>query len=195
MTDIVVHELCKSFGDKQVLQNFSVVFPAGIISGIAGPSGSGKTTLLRLLLGLETPDSGRIEGVPDRAAVVFQEDRLFEEFTPMANVLAVLPGKSALHRQRTRDCLCALGLSGSLSLPVHSLSGGMKRRVAIARALLAPGELLALDEPFTGLDAATRDVVITLLQSLRRERTTLLITHDPDALRALAHCTVTLTPG
>ena len=86
--------------------------------------------------------------------------------------------------------LTALGLADSLSLPVRALSGGMKRRVSIARAVLAPGPLLVLDEPFTGLDRTTKAVVLDYLKRYTQGRTLLLVTHDPAERDALAHSTL-----
>ena len=77
MEGIVMDRLCKSYGDKAVLQDFSAVLPLGETTSLMAPSGAGKTTLLRLLMGLEKPDSGRILGLEGlRLSAVFQEDRL-----------------------------------------------------------------------------------------------------------------------
>ena len=75
--------------------------------------------------------------------------------------------------------LAALGLADALNQPVREFSGGMRRRVALARALLYPGELVLLDEPFKGLDAATRQSAIDFARPLLAGRTVLLVTHDP----------------
>ena len=100
-----------------------------------GPSGLGKTTLLRCVAGLETPDAGAVTGVPRRLGYVFQEDRLCDNFSAVANIRLVtgrtLPEKAILQH------LEELGLSDSVRLPVSQLSGGMRRRVAIARACAA----------------------------------------------------------
>ena len=93
-------------------------------------------------------------------------------------------------RQEAARHLTALGLADSLSLPVRALSGGMKRRVSIARAVLAPGPLLVLDEPFTGLDRTTKAVVLDYLKRYTQGRTLLLVTHDPAERDALAHSTL-----
>ena len=149
MNDLILEQVTKGFGDHVVLQEFSARFPGGQCTCIMGPSGCGKTTLLRLILGLEQPDSGRILGQTFPMAAVFQENRLFEDFSALSNVTAVC---SKERRSEAAQHLIALGLGESLHAPVRTLSGGMKRRVAVARAVLAPGEILILDEPFTGLD-------------------------------------------
>lgn len=177
MNDIIVRRLWKAYGDKQVLADFSARIPAGQITCLMGPSGCGKTTLLRILLGLETADAGTIENVPALKSVVFQENRLFEDFSALSNCGVVIPGRQ--NKQTIVALLSALGLTDSLEKPVRSLSGGMKRRVAIARALLAPGELLIMDEPFSGLDENTKHTVLTCVKDHVKGKTILFITHDP----------------
>jgi NitT/TauT family transport system ATP-binding protein len=176
MKDIVIKDLCKRFGEKTVLRGFSAVIPAGGVLGIMGESGCGKTTLLRILLGLERADGGTIEGLPARISAVFQEERLCDEFSAVTNVAIAAPRKTP--RAAIEDCLSALGLGADLDRPVRELSGGMRRRVAIVRALLAEGELLLLDEPFKGLDEATRAQTAAYLLAHTEGRTVLLVTHD-----------------
>lgn len=142
-----------------------------------GPSGCGKTTLLNILLGLERTDRGTITGLPGRMSAVFQEERLCEDFSAVTNVRLVT-GKSVSDEEIAR-CLSSLGLSGSTHVPVRELSGGMKRRVAIARAVLAEGELLILDEPFKGLDEATRETVAAEMRRRTIGKTVVMVTHDP----------------
>ena len=122
---------------------------------------------------------------------MFQENRLFPSFSALSNAALVLPRSD---RDQAAAHLTALGLGGSLTMPVSSLSGGMKRRVAIARAVLAPGGLLVLDEPFTGLDRDTKALVLEYLRTNTKGRTLLLVTHDPDERDALAQQTLTMVP-
>lgn len=185
MRDLILRDISKSYGDRQVLTHFSAVFPAGETTCILGPSGCGKTTLLRLILALEQPDAGEILGRTQATSAVFQENRLFESFTALSNVAAVLSGSRRARQAAAGDCLTELGLGDSLHLPVAALSGGMKRRVAIARALMAPGGLLVLDEPFSGLDADTKAAVLYCVQCRSQGVTTILVTHDPGEAQAL----------
>lgn len=178
MKDVLVQGLYKNFGEKQVLADFSAVFPAGRVTCVMGPSGCGKTTLLNILLGLERADQGTIENLPPRISAVFQEERLCEDFSAVTNVRLVT-GK-ALHDEEIVECLEAFGLAGSTHVPVRELSGGMKRRVAIARAVLAEGELLILDEPFKGLDETTRKTVAAEVKRRTQGRTVIMVTHDAD---------------
>lgn len=192
MTDLILEHIAKRFGDRVVFRDFSARFPAGQCTCIMGPSGGGKTTLLRLILGLETPDSGTIRGRTFPMSAVFQENRLFEGFSALSNAALVRP---RAERRQAAQHLTALGLGDSLSLPVRALSGGMKRRVAIARAVLAPGEVLILDEPFTGLDRDTKAIVLDYLREHTRGRTLLLVTHAPEERDALADQVLTLMPS
>ncbi len=192
MKDLVLEHVEKRYGDKVVLRDFSARFPGGECTCIMGPSGCGKTTLLRLILGLETPDGGQILGRSFPMAAVFQENRLFEDFSALSNVTAVCPRE---RRPEAARHLMALGLGESLHAPVRTLSGGMKRRVAVARAVLAPGEVLVLDEPFTGLDRDTKAAVLAYLKDHTQGRTLLLVTHDPAERDALAQHTLDMAPA
>ena len=171
-------EVSKSFDGKPVLVNLSHSFPDGGISCVLGPSGCGKTTLLRILMGLLEPDSGRILGLPGRCSAVFQEDRLIEHVSALANVRIAL--KRDFPAGRIAEALSAVGLADAMAQPVCELSGGMKRRVAIVRALLSDAPLLLMDEPFRGLDRATRERVIRFSRPLMAGRTAIVVTHDPE---------------
>lgn len=183
MDELRVTDLCKSYGKKTVLSGLTFTLPAGGRLALMGRSGCGKTTLLRILLGLEKAQSGRVEGLPPRLSVVFQEDRLCPDFSAFDNVRLAAP--HAAHEE-IRACLAALGLGDADSTgPVRDLSGGMRRRVAIARAWLAPGDLVLLDEPFKGLDDATRAAVTAYLDRTAGGRALLLVTHDASDAAAL----------
>ena len=172
---IVIEHISKNYGDTVVFRDFSARLPLGETSVITGVSGGGKTTLLRLILGLETPDTGAITGVPARRAAVFQEDRLCPQLTALENVLLVSGKKK---EREARDILTRLGLGESLAVPAAELSGGMRRRCALARALCAEFDLLALDEPFKGLDEANRRAAMDAVRALPGDKTILLVTHD-----------------
>lgn len=189
---LTLHNISKSFGDLTVLNNLSLALKSGQIYCLMGPSGVGKTTLLRILMGLEKADSGQVLFETDdaklediRISAVFQEDRLCESFTPVENVMMVT-GKR-LTQVQVRQELCRLLPEESLNRPASTLSGGMKRRTAICRALLAPFDILLMDEPFTGLDDETRQLVIHYVQEKSAGKLVLLTTHqvqDVDALQA-----------
>ena len=178
MHDVIsVKNVSKSFGGHAVLLNFSVEIPLCGVTVLRGASGAGKTTLFRLLLGLEQPDAGEIIGMSGRKpAVVFQEDRLLPWASALEN--AALGSDEA----RATAALTQLGLGESLCLLPRELSGGMKRRVAIARALAYQGDILFLDEPFTGLDEENKRIAADAM--LAAHIPVLVITHD-DAEAAL----------
>ena len=180
---IELRGVSKAFGEKQVLQNVSHLFPEGKLTCVMGPSGCGKTTLLSLLLGLEAPDSGEILGMEgQKLSAVFQEDRLCENTTPVSNIRLVNP---SLSKEEAQGMLRDLGLEGSLGQPVRTLSGGMKRRVAILRALGAPYDTLLCDEPFKGLDEATKEQVMATFLERTQGKTVLLVTHETKEAQAL----------
>ena len=175
--EIHIENLCKSYGGSPVLQNVSFTAGPGVTC-IMAPSGSGKTTLLRIiLLGLERADSGTVT-LPEhcRWSAVFQEGRLLEHLDAMGNLRFVLGG--ALDGAAAGRPLAELGLGATAGKPVREFSGGMKRRLALARALLAPFDLLALDEPFTGLDEDNRDRAWRCVLDRTAGRTVLLVSHE-----------------
>ncbi len=176
------------YGAREVLDGVDLDVPYEGVVAVLGPNGSGKTTLGRLVLGLERASSGRVEGLDDvRRAAVFQEDRLVEHLSAVANVLLVLP--RGAQRADVVVELRALGLpDDALDSPVRALSGGQRRRVALARGLLAPAELVVLDEPFTGLDNEGLATAREWVRAHCAGRAALLITHDPqDVARFDAH--------
>ena len=182
MMELVVTDLKKSYDGRAVLENVSFTAPVGL-TRIAGNSGIGKTTLLRILLGLEAPDSGTAAPKDLRWAAVFQEDRLLEHMDAAGNLRFVLG--AAYDGKRAAALLEALGLGAVGSKRVRDFSGGMKRRLALARALLAPCDALALDEPFTGLDAGNRDIALSCILRAAEKKIVLLAAHEaldlPDA--------------
>ncbi len=189
MSGICIKNVYKSYDGKKVLDGVSLEIPEGRSICLMGPSGCGKTTLLNVLLGLEAADGGSISGVPERTAVVFQEDRLFEDFTVLSNVKAVSDRETALKLVK------ALGLAGSEKKPVRELSGGMKRRAAIARCIAFNGDFVVMDEPFKGLDEGTKAKVLALVRSALSGKTALVVTHDAEEAKALSAEVVTMTPN
>lgn len=175
---ITVKNLNKHFDDKKVIDNFSVVLKEGRITTIMGTSGCGKTTFAMILLGLLAPDSGTVEGLEGkRISAVFQEDRLIEHLSAIENIKLVMgddPDVDEIKRE-----LAEVELEGALiTKPTSQLSGGQRRRVAIVRAMMAESDFICLDEPFKGLDAGTKQKVMSYVKRKVEGKTVLLITHD-----------------
>ncbi len=175
MQELRILNLYKSYGDKSVLSDLSLTIPHGARVALMAPSGIGKTTLLRILLGLERPDGGRIEGLPARASAVFQEDLLCPWLSVVENIRLACPRAT---EKEISKMLTALGLAGEEKTKAATLSGGMARRAAIARALLFDGDMLILDEPFSGLDEETRERTAAVIRAAAEGKTLLLVTHD-----------------
>ena len=178
---IDLENISKSFGELKVLDRFNLEIENDHSYIITGPSGKGKTTLVRILLGLETPDEGRVHLMGDykypylNAGVVFQENRLCENFNAIENVVMVNKKNSA---KVAEEELLKLLPGDCLRKPVRELSGGMKRRVAIVRACSIPFDMLIMDEPFAGLDKENKDKAIKYVRE-KQGRSPLLITaHD-----------------
>lgn len=185
---ISLTNVSKSFGNNQVLKNFTATFPKGKVTAIMAPSGGGKTTLLRILMGLEQADSGTISGMEGlRLSAVFQEDRLCSNLSPSANIRLTSP---KISKSEAAAALNAVGLDGCSHQPVRELSGGMRRRVAILRALMADYDILFLDEPFKGLDETTKELVIRDTKLRCANKTVLLVTHDEDEAVAMDACQI-----
>ena len=175
MKALQLHHVTKRFGAQTVFDNFSLTLPVGRATCLMGPSGCGKTTLLNLLTGLVQPDSGSVTTLHPQS-VVFQEDRLLPGFSALTN-LRLVAGRG--RDKELLAILTALGLGDAGAKPVRDFSGGMKRRVAIARALMADYQLLLLDEPFKGLDAAARDRAARVIKDHAAGKTLVMVTHDP----------------
>lgn len=190
---IELRDVSFSYDGRTILQNCSFTVPAGEHMALMGPSGQGKTTLLRLILGLAKPQNGsvRTEG---RIACVFQEPRLLPWCTALENINAVLSDRREtlpLARHRLEQ----VELGDAADKYPAELSGGMQQRLAIARALAADSELLLLDEPLKGCDAALRDRLMALLQAESAGKTLLLVTHDPLEAQTLTRQTLLLDKG
>lgn len=166
------------------------VVPTGGICSLLGPSGCGKTSLIHAAAGLLSPAAGevlvegeRVRGVRRRTAVIFQDYGLLPWRTVAGNaeLPLVLQGFGRRERRRrTAPILEELGLASFAHFYPHQLSGGMKQRLAVARALSAEPDLLLMDEPFSSLDALTREAAQDFLLEVRRRRplSILAVTHS-----------------
>lgn len=159
---------------------------------LVGPSGCGKTTLLEIVAGLQAPTSGRvlmdgeeIEGPGPDHVVIFQQYALFPWRTVAANVefpMEVAGVGRAERRARALDYLGMVGLDGFADHHIWQLSGGMQQRAALARGIACQPKVMLMDEPFSGADAITREILQDLLARLRKEtrQTIIFVTHSVD---------------
>lgn len=182
-----LRDVSKSFGDKQVLDNISVMIESGEFVSLIGPSGSGKSTLFSLIGGLLEPDNGDIfmngERMTNQSGYISympQQPALFPWRTILNNVLLGQEIHGLKEEARAIAMLKKAGLGEVIHAYPHELSGGMKQRVAFIRALLSPQSFMCLDEPFSALDEFTRlDMQKWLLSTWEQyERSVLFITHD-----------------
>ncbi|NHC14758.1 anchored repeat-type ABC transporter ATP-binding subunit [Motilibacter sp. E257] len=198
-----VEDVSVELGGRLVLQQARLSVDKGELVGLLGPNGAGKTTLLRTVLGLLRPVGGRVavEGrtaKPGRTALGYVPQRhefAWEFPICVADVVMTgLTGRLGLFRrpgaaewEAVADALERVRMSDLADRPVGQLSGGQRQRVLVARALALRPSLLLLDEPFTGLDMPTQDLLSALFVDLAREgRAVLMTTHD--LLGALDAC-------
>lgn len=159
------------FGDRELFQNYSMQVKTGEIRWMTWPSGQGKTTLLRVLAGLQKTDRNVCQ-VPESMGMLFQEDRLCEDYSAALNVELVTGEKNS-----AQEILKELLEEELTDKPCGELSGGEKRRVALARALAADNGVLLLDEPFAGLDAENVQRVWKVIREQQKGRTILIASH------------------
>ena len=175
---IACKELTVSFGDRVVLDRFSLKLPDRGVTALSGPSGCGKTTLLRVLAGLERPQSGGVEGIsPGETAFLFQDDRLLPWRTVEQHLTDVLPKED---RGRASGLLALVELEGEENARPAALSGGMGRRLALARCLALPARLYLLDEPFAGVDLPRALRILDRPKDLPAP--VVLVSHEPAIL-------------
>lgn len=173
-----VEDLSVSFGEKQVLEHFTLEIPERGITALSGPSGCGKTTLLRVLAGLQKPDAGRVVGIdPKETVLLFQENRLLPGRRVREQITAVLPRP---RRGEAERWLALAELEGEGASRVGELSGGMQRRLALARALALGGAWYLLDEPFAGVDQERAGRMLERIRAL--DVPVLLASHEEHVL-------------
>ncbi len=196
---IAIRGLTVSYGQTPVLRSVSVDMPSGRLIGVVGPNGAGKSTLLKAVLGLITPESGSIqifseplESYRQRIAYVPQTEAVDWDF-PVSVMDVVLMGRygqlgwfgrpKATDRDIAREALTMVGMNDFASRHIRQLSGGQQQRIFLARALCQQADILLLDEPFAGVDAATEQAIFDLIARLTGEgKTLVVVNHDLSVL-------------
>lgn len=199
---IEVKNLYKSFNERTVLKDISTTFEEGKTNLIIGRSGSGKTVLMKSMVGLVIPEKGEVlynnrsfysdkreqKLIRQDIGMLFQGGALFDSMNVAENVLFPLEMFSSKSKQEMIDrvefCLERVGLKDSMKLYPAELSGGMKKRVAIARAIANNPKYLFCDEPNSGLDPQTSNLIDLLIQEITKEYniTTIINTHDMNSV-------------
>ncbi len=203
---LVASDLRVSFGSTVALEGLSIDVAPGEVVALIGANGTGKSTFLRVVAGLLRPDRGSvtlggdpITGPDPRIGLVFQEPRLLPWRSVAANVawpLELAGWPADRRRARVAELIALVGLEGSEGRRPSHLSGGMRQRAALARSVALSPDVLLLDEPFSALDALTRERLnLELLAIQARTGTSVvLVTHSiPEAI-LLADRVVVLTP-
>ena len=211
---ISVQNLCKAFGDHEVLKNISVDINEGDVVCVIGPSGSGKSTFLRCLNRLEEPTGGHIifDGVDicdpktdidmhrQRMGMVSQQFNLFPHMNIMKNLTLApvkLQGKTEEEAQKlAMDLLGKVGLADRAESYPSQLSGGQQQRIAIARALCMQPEVMLFDEPTSALDPEMVGEVLNVMRSLAQQKMTMVVvTHEMGFAREVANRIMFLDGG
>ena len=192
---IKLENISKSFGEEDILENFSLEIARHEFVTILGPSGCGKTTTLRLIGGFEKPDSGRIlfdgEDITNlppykrRLNTVFQKYALFPHMNVFDNVafgLSIKKMDKEIIKEKVQNVLSLVNLKGFEKRDISSLSGGQQQRIAIARALVNEPEVLLLDEPLGALDLKLRQEMQLELKKIQKKLgiTFIYVTHDQE---------------
>jgi manganese/zinc/iron transport system ATP- binding protein len=196
-----IHDMTVAYHRKPVLWDIDLSVPEGNLVGIVGPNGAGKTTLIKAALGLLPLASGKVEiygrpyqeqrhligYVPQRESVDWDFPVTVEDVVLMGTYGRLgwvrRPGRA--ERKLAAECLARVGMSEFARRQIRQLSGGQQQRVFLARALAQDARVYFMDEPFSGVDAATEAAIIDLLQNLRAGgKTVFVVHHDLQTVRS-----------
>ncbi|PWU05471.1 MAG: ABC transporter ATP-binding protein [Terriglobia bacterium] len=213
---VTVKDLRKTFGGQTVLNGVDLEAAQGETVAVLGRSGTGKSVLLKLLVGLQSPDSGsirirgqeitkleenRLNELRKKMGFLFQQAALYDSLTVEQNVefplmrhTRMAPGE---RRQRVRELLADVGMEKDLEKLPSQISGGMQKRVGLARALALEPDIVLFDEPTAGLDPITAGEIGKVIVQLKQKRkiTAVVVTHDVRGARKFADRLVLLRDG
>jgi len=190
-----IHDLTVSYDKKPVLWDVDLSIPSGKLIGIIGPNGAGKSTLLKATMGLLPVNSGYIrifnqelDDIRDRISYVPQRESVDWDFPTSVKEVVLMGryGKLGLFKRPRKadlevamDSLRKVGMEGYANRQISQLSGGQQQRVFLARALAQQADLYFMDEPFSGVDAATEKAIIGLLREMSaKDKTVVVVHHD-----------------
>jgi phospholipid/cholesterol/gamma-HCH transport system ATP-binding protein len=213
---IKIKHISKSFADKMILDGIDAEFEKGKTNLIIGSSGTGKSVLLKCIVGLVTPDTGRVfydlrnftEADKDMKAeirreigMLFQGGALFDSKNVEQNVMFPLDVLTKMPHDEKLDranlCLKRVGLENANKKAISEISGGMKKRVGIARAIVNNPNYLFCDEPNSGLDPQTSILIDELIHEITHELdiTTVVVTHDMNSVMGIGENIIFLYKG
>lgn len=213
---IQITDLCKAFGSQAILDGVNFSISPGETLVVLGRSGTGKSVLLRLLIGLQTHDSGSIQVLGQeltalaeapryelrkRVGFVFQNSALYDSMTVAENVEFPLKYQQRMPARERRDRALALlsqvGMEASADKMPSDLSGGMKKRVGLARALALEPAIMLYDEPTAGLDPITSGEINELILKLKQDRamSSIVVTHEIHSAQVIADRVALLNLG
>ncbi|HHT7239309.1 ABC transporter ATP-binding protein [Bacillus cereus] len=187
-SSIILRDVSKKFGKKEVLYNLSLQIEKAEIFGVVGPSGSGKTTLIQMIAGINESTTGDVivfnTIMPNlnemkRIGYMAQADALYEELSAYENAdfIATMYGlKGKRKKERIEEVFELVQLSEHMKKQVQHFSGGMKKRLSLAIALLHEPEILILDEPTVGIDPLLRKSIWEKFYDLKKKGTTIIVT-------------------
>jgi phospholipid/cholesterol/gamma-HCH transport system ATP-binding protein len=214
---VAVEDVYKSFGPQRVLNGVSLTVSRGETLAVLGRSGTGKSVLLRMIIGLQTPDSGavcihrqdlaglsldQLSAVRKKMGFLFQHAALYDSLTVEQNVAFPLQHHrngmaSSELSDRVRKLLAEVGMDGHLDKMPSDISGGMQKRVGLARALALEPDILLLDEPTAGLDPISSAEIDELVLKLQAEHqmASIVVTHDLHSAKTIADRLILLNQG